>query len=242
MSETQNKVQLRSMGRKKEYIIDRETTNLSFLKTSLDLHRLGIEENDFFLRLYNPMLQGIDPHSPFLTREQKQAIVVECSINPWYFLREVSIIPDQGAGGIRFQLHRGNLAMIFLFLSGIDSYTVLPRQKGKTQSAIAILLWAFIFGTSNSEFMFLNKTQDDAINNLTRLKDQRKLLPDYMQSREFVEEDGKLNRGIENVKSVLNPVVNNKIVTKPKATSKETAKNLGRGNTQPRLGTMLAIA
>lgn len=229
------------MGKRRNYIIDTETNNLSFLKVSYDLKKLGIRENDFFLRLYNEELQGIDPHSPFLSREQKRAIAVECTANPWYYLREVSIIPEQGSAGVRFQLNRGNLAMIFLFLSGIDSYTVLPRQKGKTQSAIAILLWAFIFGTSSSEFMFLNKTQEDANNNLERLKKQRELLPVFMQSREIINEIGKSEKGIDNVKSITNPVMGNKIVTKPKATSRESAKNLGRGNTQPRLGTMVAI-
>lgn len=91
-------VTMKSVARKQRrpYIIDRETKNISFLQTSYDLKRLGIKQNDFFLILYNERLQGIDPHSPYLTREQMVDIIIECTNNPWYFLREVCQIPDQG--------------------------------------------------------------------------------------------------------------------------------------------------
>ena len=135
--------------------------------------------------------------------------------------------------GIKYQLHRANLAMTFLFLSGIDCYLVIPRQKGKTQSAIAIILWAYLFGTSNSEIMFLNKALTDANNNLARLKAQRDLLPAYMQSKELLDENGKIVKGTDNVQTIINPVQNNKIVTKPSASSKDKAKDIGRGNSQP---------
>ena len=159
----------RSRGR--QFIIHSTTRNLSFLQTAVDLKKLGIKKNMFFLRLYDETLEHVDPHDPEVAKnpELVMRIISECVINPWYFLRECVRIPDQGGNGIPYQLHRANLAATFCFLMGIDHYLVIPRQKGKTQSTVAIINWAFLFGTSSSEMMFINKTQEDANNNLDRL-------------------------------------------------------------------------
>lgn len=215
--------------KKRTFIYHVKTKNISFLQTAKDLKELGIKNNMFFLKLYDPDLEHVDPHSPYLTEQQIIKIINECIINPWYFLRECVRIPDQGGNGIPYQLNRANLAATFCFLNGIDHYLVIPRQKGKTQSTIAILDWAFLFGTTNSEFMFINKRQEDANNNLDRLKQQRDLLPPYMRMKEVITEEGKIEKGQDNVKSLTNPVTNNKIVTKPSARSVEAAEGIGRG-------------
>lgn len=216
------------------FIYDLNTRNISFVQTAFDLRKLGIRNNMFMLKLFNPALQGVDPFDPFLTKHQVMAILTECMVNPWYFLRECVRIPDQGGTGRPYALHRANAAATWCFLNGLDHYLVIPRQKGKTMSTIAILLWAFNFGTSTSEFMFINKRQDDANKNLQRLKEQRDLLPKYMRLKEaFVEDVGKIVKGQSNVKSMTNPATNNSIVTKPSATSMEAADGLGRGCTQP---------
>lgn len=218
---------------KKPYIIDYHTKNLSFLQTSMDLAKLGIEHNTFFLALFDEDLRGVDPFSPFLTETQIYKIMQECQINPWYFLRECVRIPDQGGLGIPYQLNRANLASTWLYTLNIDHYLVIPRQTGKTMSTIAILLWSYLFGTSSSEFMFINKSMEDANNNLGRLKAQRDLLPYYMRSEEAINDKGKIEKGTDNVKSITNPVTKNKIVTKPSASSVSKADNIGRGTTQP---------
>jgi hypothetical protein len=220
-------------GKKRTFIYDIKTRNLSFLQVAVDLKRLGIKNNMFFLRLYDETLQGVDPFSPYLTEDQMVRIINECMVNPWYFLRECVRIPDQGGNGIPYQLHRANLAQTFCFLLGIDHYVVIPRQKGKTQSAIAIIDWAFLFGTTNSEIAFINKRSEDAINNLARLKAQRDLLPSYMQMKIAYDEDGDEVKERNNVKSLMNPTNKNRIVTKPSATSIQAADGIGRGNTQP---------
>ena len=69
-------------------------------------------------------------------------------------------------------MNRATLASIWLFLNGIDSYLTISRQIGKTISLIAIILWAFLVGTSNSEISFLCINQKRANANLTRLKAQ----------------------------------------------------------------------
>lgn len=214
-------------------IYDTETKNISFLQTAMDLHTLGIKNNMFFLALYNRELRGVDPYSPFLTKEQMMMITQECIINPWYFLREVARIPDQGGTGIPFQLNRANLASSYCFIHSIDHYLCIPRQIGKTQSTISLINWAFHFGTTNSEMMFLNKTETDSINNLTRLKAQRDLLPSYLQAKIGIDETGALVKEQNNVKSLKNKITKNNVVVKGRASSIEAADSIGRGLTQP---------
>lgn len=218
----------------RNYIYDIKTKNISFLQTAKDLKVLGIKNYMFFLILYDVSLQGVDPHDPNIDEETRMRVINECIINPWYFLREVCRIPDQGnPNGIPYRLNRGNLAATFCYLHGLGHYLVLPRQIGKTQSSIAIMDWSFLFGTTNSEFMFINKINDDALANLKRLKDQRDLLPDYLQLKISLDEDGKVVKGNDNVKTLKNAINGNSIVTKPSARSEEHAEGIGRGSTQP---------
>ena len=216
------------------YITDVKAKNISFIQTAVDLRKLGIKKYKFFLILYDPSLRGVDPYSPDLTKDQMIRIINECIINPWYYLREVARIPDQGnAAGIPYQLNRGNLAATWCFINSIDNYYVVPRQIGKTQSSLAIILWAFLFGTTNSEFMFANMQNERAIENLDRLKQQRDLLPPYLQFKIAYDDTGKGIKPTDNVKSLKNANNKNSIVTKPSARSVETAERIGRGSTQP---------
>lgn len=219
--------------RRKPYIYDLKTKNLSFIQTATDLKTLGIKNCMFFLKLYNPNLQGVDPHSKLLSNETIIDIINECIINPYYFLRECVRIPEQGGPGTPFLLNRGNLALAWCFFNGIDAYLVLPRQIGKTQSTISLIDWAFLLGTTNSEIMFVNKKEDDAKNNLNRLKEQRDALPEYLRFNVAVDEDGKLKKSTDNVKTLENLNNKNKISVKASARSKEAAVGLGRGCTQP---------
>jgi PHIKZ025 len=218
------------------------TSNLSFIQTAMDLKSLGIKNNAFFLALYNPDLADVDPFSPNLTKEQVQAIINECIINPWYFIRECVRIPEQGGGtgpgaGSKFRLHRGNLAACWCFFRNIDLYLVIPRQCFKTHSMLACLNWAYIFGTSNSVFNFSNKSQKDSDDNLRKMKEQKDVLPIYMQHRYGIELDEsgdfKQVKGLDNVRTMTNPVNGNRIDSKPSAATEEKADGIGRGNSAP---------
>jgi len=238
----------------RRYIYDTKTTNISFIQTALDLKRLGIRDHMFFLKLYDTSLQGIDPHDPMLPEEYIIRIINECVINPWYFLREVARIEDQGnPKGISYSLNRANLAATWCFLNGIDFYLVIPRQIGKTQSVISILDWAFLLGTTNSEFLFLNMEAPKSIENLNRLKTQRDLLPKYLQFKVHIDDEGKEVKAIDNVKTLANESTKNKIVTKGQARSVTDAERIGRGSTMPiqfidefefipKIGTIMAAA
>lgn len=218
----------------RKYVYDTETKNISFVQTAVDLKKLGVKNYMFFLKLYDPSLRGVDPHSPFLSKDQVFRIINECIINPWYYLREVARIPDQGnPAGIPYLLNRANLACTWCFINGIDHYEVIPRQIGKTQSTIAIITWAFLLGTTDSEIMFANMQSERAIENLTRLKDQRDLLPPYLQFKVGYDEAGNVKKPTDNVKTLKNINNKNSIVTKPSARSIETAERIGRGRLVP---------
>ena len=221
------------------FLYDVTTKNRSFLQTSKDLEYLGVTNNKFFLKLYDPQLQGVDPYDPLITNDQIKRIIIECVRNPWYYLREIARIPESGSAqgpgsGSKFLLHRANLAAIYCYLNNIDLYLVIPRQCGKTQSMISIFLWTYIFGTTNSVITFNNKSQGDANDNLARLKAQRDLLPVYLQQKfQFNDGESKTAKGTDNVQRITNPINNNVIVTKPSAKTIEAAENIGRGNTSP---------
>lgn len=217
------------------YIYDWETKNLSFIQTANDLRRLGIKNNKFFLKLYDKGLQGVDPHAAHLSEEMVYRIMTECIRNIWYYLREVARIPDNGGKGRPYELNRANLAITWCYTNNIDHWVDIPRQIGKTQSILANLNHAFLFGTSSSHMALFNKDLEASKENLNRLKDQRALLPSYLQLRNVEVEDnaGNKEKEIDNVYSMYNPLTKNKITVKSSARSEEHARKLGRGNTLP---------
>lgn len=213
-----------------------ETSNKSFLDMHFYLKAKGIVNNKFFLVLHDPDLRGIDPRDPRLTELMKRKVLRECTTNFWYFIREVIRIPDQGgavSGGKRYNLHRGNLALNYGFILNWNMFLELPRQHGKTISALCWYLWVYNFGTTNSEMMFMNKKHDDSKMNLSRLKDIRSSLPDYLRMDKIYGADGKAKTAPGNVESMQNPINKNKITTKPGARNKANANAIGRGCTMP---------
>ena len=212
------------------------TTNKSFLDMHYFLKMKKINNNAFFLALYDTDLMNIDPRDPNLPRVFKMKVLRECQFNYWYFLREIIRVPDTGGtvgGGVPYKLDRGNLALNFGFTLNWNMFLELPRQFGKTTSALCWYLWVFNFGTTNSEIMFMNKKHDDSKMNLRRMKDMRKALPDYLQMDSMYGPDGKKMKPISNVETLSHVSNGNKITTKPGANSKAKANGLGRGCTMP---------
>ena len=216
---------------------DYNTTNQSFLDMHNFLKDVGIKNNSFFLIVLDPDLIGVNPRDPRLNRFMKQKILAECMRNYWYFIREVVRVPDSGgavSGGIPYKLHRGNLALNFCLIYNYNVFIELPRQHGKTISICIRILWEFLFGTSNSEMMFINKKHQDAKDNLLRLKDLRNALPEYLRMTEQYGRDGKKLKARDSIETLSNPINQNKIKTMPGARNKVNAMSLGRGCTQPR--------
>lgn len=220
-------------------VYDFGTSNRSFLQLARDLRTLGIKNCYFMLELKDPGLVNIDPYAKdkygkcTLTNEQVDRILLECKLNPWYYLREVCRIPDQGGTAVPYRANRGNIAQAWCIWKGYDSWLCIPRQKGKTQSALAMEAWMYSFGTTNSDFIFVNKDGPNAKKNLERLRDQLLLLPPYMQFPMYIDEDGTKVKHRMNATTMSHPVTNNSIIVKPQATSYDKALSLARGLTAP---------
>lgn len=218
--------------KKKKYHVHLETDNVSFLKMAKSLETLGIENNDFFLALYDKRLIDIDPYDEDLTPMEQAMVLNECKHNFWYFIREIVRIPVSG-GSKPYELHRGNLALSWCIVNNINFFIELPRQNGKSVSIDCALLWLYNFGTRNSQMLLMNKDHKEAKSNLSRIKDMRDLLPSYLRFNKKFNDEGKELKVIENKEDITNHYTKNRLVTLPSATSKEKADQLGRGATQP---------
>ena len=222
----------------KTIFYDMNTTNTSFLQTHSILKDLGIQNNSFFLILLDPDLRGVDPRDPRLNSLFKKKVLFETMRNYWYYLREVCVIPVQGGSansGDRFQLHRANLAMNWCIMHNLNIFAEMPRQQGKTITIICRILYEFLFVSTNSEMIFINKKHEDSKLNLQRLKEIRSALPVYLQMIDQWGEGGKKIKVKNSVETLENPINNNKIKTLPAARNRVAANSLGRGMTIPRI-------
>lgn len=220
---------------------DLGTSNKSFLKLALTYRKLGIKNWYFPLEICDPSLVTINPYAAdkdtgltTLSKDQVARVANEVIRNPWYYLREISRIPAAGGTSVPYLANRGNIAQAYCIIKGYDSWLCLPRQKGKTQSAIAIQVWIYNFGTTNSQFIFVHKDGEGAKNNLVRMRDQIDLLPEYLRCDSIVDnETGSRIKAKKNATSIKNPINNNSVITKSKATSYDMALSLARGLTSP---------
>lgn len=116
-------------------MIDLSTHNNSFKQVARDLRMLGIHNYYFMLELRDPSLTKINPHAvdkdnhTTLTKDQITRVLNECMLNPWYFIREVARIMDQGGTTVSYRANRGNIAQSWCMLHGIDSWLCLPRRN-----------------------------------------------------------------------------------------------------------------
>ncbi|MDE6491765.1 MAG: hypothetical protein K2L37_01280, partial [Lactobacillus sp.] len=232
------------MGRFKRIgkkIYDFGTSNSSFLQLAADLKLLGVKNWAFMLEVKDPSVASINPFSTDkqgrcnLSKDSVERIITECTRNPWYYLREVARIPDPGnPNGVPYKANRGNIAQAWCILHGIDSWLNLPRQQGKTQSALAIINWGYSYGTTDTSIIFVNKQQPDAKENLQRIKDQIDLLPEYLRYESLMDDEtGKITKAIKNATTLRSPVTKTKIIVRAGAGSSQKAVSLARGLTAP---------
>lgn len=173
-------------------IIHASTKNLSFLKMSVMLSRMGVRNNKFFLYLSQPDLVNYDPHN--LTdnsMELRQRIAYETKVNPWYYFREVIRVPVAGTEAISFKLSRASLALIWLYFNNADSYLIMPRQLGKTVGVLSINSWCLYIGAVNSTYGLFTKDSSLVAESVSKLKDIRKALPSYLVKESRHDTDNK---------------------------------------------------
>lgn len=207
-------------------IVDTKTTNTSFLRQAQVYQQMGIRNHAFLLALLQPELQGVDPHSPDLTLEQKQMIGMECRYNPWYFFREVVRIPPQaGPTPVPFKANRGNIALIWSFFNNVDCALIQPRQTGKSVSTDCLMINLTYISASNTKINMI--TKDDSLRkaNVERLKIIRDLLPKYLITV--------TSRDADNQNELTCKALNNSYNTGVAQNSESSANNLGRGLTAP---------
>lgn len=212
------------------------TKNRSFVNMHEFLKAKGIKNNAFMLLLYDPDLAKINPRDPNLPFFWQQRVLRECLLNYWYFIREIVRIPQEGGDGegSMYQLHRGNLAYNFCSIMNLNTYQILPRQKGKTIGVCVRYLYLFNFGTTYSSMYLLNQQMDKAKENLQRIKNLRAMLPSYLRMDQPMGAKGliKASNSVEKLEHVTN---GNLLKVVPSARNKINAANLIRGKTIPLL-------
>ena len=207
-------------------IWDLKTKNKSFVEFSSLLRTMGVKNHLFMLALMQPELQGVDPFDEAnLTEEQKFKIRVECTFNPWYFIREIMRVPP-AAGDVPVPLiaNRGNISLWWCFLNHIDYFLVQIRQTGKSLNSDGISVWYQVFGARNARSNLFTKG-DLFKEHINRLKKLRGLLPKYLVRI--------TKKDTDNQKEFTNLAQGNRMVVYIPQKDEDAARNLGRGLTVP---------
>lgn len=208
-------------------IVDTKTTNTSFLKLAhLYGTELGVKNWKFILTLMQPELQGVDPYDPMLDLNTKAKIAYECKYNPWYYFREVALVPSN-AGPIprRFQANRGNIALYWSFFNHIDFGLLQPRQTGKSVSTDILMTGIMYIWGYKTSINLITKDAKLRQSNMDRLKEMRDLLPDYIDMMDKADAD--------NSEMLTCVRLENRYKTSVARNDKQAADKLGRGLTIP---------
>ena len=202
-------------------IADMETTNKSWIHVAALLKSMGIKNHYFMLSLIQPELQGVDPHDPYLTMEQKAMISLEVKWNPWYFFREVARLPVDGGGISEFRANRGIISLVWCFLVGIDYGLIMPRQTGKSVGADVLKIWLMFFHYKDAELFLFTKDAKLREKNIKKIKDIAKLLPRWL--------DPTQKKDADNTETITCIAKNNKLWTGVGQMSEDAARKMGRG-------------
>ena len=165
-------------------IVDINTTNKSWVRLAALYKGMGVRNHAFLLALVNPLLQGVDPHSKYLTPEQEAMIGVECKVNPWYYFREIAKAPAMGgSGSVPMEANRGNISLYWLFFNHIMTFLIQIRQTGKSFSTDSLMTYLMHIGCDDTQINLL--TKDDSLRraNVQRLKDIADELPSYLNQK-----------------------------------------------------------
>lgn len=162
-----------------EVFYDYTTRNKSFIDIYLILKDKGIKNNNFHLLLFDKSLVGVDPRDPGLSNEVKHKIIEECSMNIWYFLREVARVPAQGSStGAPVNLNLTNLAQVYLYINKIHSWAEGNRQCFKIGICELIGVYNELFG---NKFEIKAHKKDLEKYNMYKFSEMKKLIPEYLR-------------------------------------------------------------
>ncbi|MCM1295149.1 MAG: hypothetical protein NC311_06380 [Muribaculaceae bacterium] len=221
------------------YHVHFDTPNTSFIKMALLLQEMGVTNWHFHLKLFDKGLDGVDPYDPDLDDEMKVRVFKECANNRWYFYREVFRVSENGAGtgvggGSPFILNRGNMAYLWAMELNISTYLIMPRQTGKTWSAIADATWTHQF-VRGSTILHFNKNQKDANDNLGRIQAAIRMLPIYLQHSNPDVLDGAEKRRVKNNEKTMKNIIDATIEAMASAGNESKADAMARGRTASKI-------
>lgn len=207
-------------------IIHYNTKNHSFIKIAEVFHRMGIENCAFHLSLLDPDLEHIDPFSQNLSLLEKGKIARECKLNFWYYLREISRVPEPGSiVPIQFAANRMNIALYWLFFNHVMTIVVILRQTGKTTTLSVLVEYLLNFGAMNTFINLLTKNEGLKAETLSKVKALYEELPDYLN---FSTKKDIFNTDEIQIRDLLNKFKGNLSSSSPKQ-----AEKVGRGFTSP---------
>lgn len=201
-----------------------ETSNRSFVRICQVLKEMGVKNHAFPLTLVDPELRYVDPFSDKLTDAQITAIITECTINPWYFLRECLRAPsDSGADDRPVEANRANIALWWCFLNHLTFWLIQPRQTGKSFNTDGLMTWLLRIRCRNTKINLLTKNDNLRRENIKRLKAICEALPKYLQSLS--------PNDAQNGEEISVSLLGNHYGTHVPRTSIRDANNMGRGLT-----------
>jgi hypothetical protein len=202
--------------------------NQSFLKTAFELKQLQVKNYYFMLEIINPRVADIDPFKPNISKEEVQALMMELKNNLWFYARSVAKLRSD-AGVVQFELHRGLAASLWCFNNNLDACLCEPRQTWKTSGIIATTIgWSFQL-SQNLNIHFFGKESENTKRNLATLKDDIDLLPNWLQFKRYLGDDGREKKTRQSTEILANNLFHNRLVIHPKPSSQSHAQGMARG-------------
>ena len=217
-------------GNKRYY--DFAPRNQSFIRTAMELKQLGVKNYYFMLETKNVFanVDNIDPFKKNITSTEIESLMLEMKQNLWFYARTVARIRSD-AGVVNFELHRGLAATLWCFLNGIDCCLCEPRQTYKTTGTLTTAIaWAFQIASQNTRIKFFGKESANTKKNLSDLRDDIDLLPEWLQFKRYNDpQDGKVKKTRQAAETLENKLFHNRVTITPKPTSETHAQGMARG-------------
>lgn len=131
------------------------TRNRNFTSLKCKLEELGVQDNEFILRVKDQRVLDLDPFDENLDETQQSIIMQEAIGNLYYFLGEcvkIKVIgkdePDD------FNLNLANLKALYTAEKGFNTYLTSPRQLYGTITFCAFTLWKCLKNRSDVDFKY----------------------------------------------------------------------------------------
>lgn len=210
-----------------EAVVHATTKNKSFIEYANMLRVMGVKNYKWCLQLHNPELADLDPHDvENLTEDQMLAIRYECSVNPFYYFREVARAPGHTRENPKvMRANRGNMSVLWLFLNHITTYLIQIRQTGKSLFMDHTAI--YLNNLHYSKKLVNLFTKDDSLRkqNTDRIRELELYLPWYLT--------GHRKGDVNNTEEIHYGKNGNRFKGHVPATSEKFANYVGRGFTAP---------